>query len=154
MSLNVFQRLGALGCLVGLIGFLTGSKFLLSQPFPFCYLILCIPIPFVYYSKFSIALRGIVTRMSASILQLSNVPAFNDGNVPEALSVRLQFAAVDKRPADVTVVRQRQRVNHTEENKVRTLNLKTTTCTAIQNVCSSCLHIVQKQFRQNVYTRQ
>ena len=79
---------------------------------------------------------------------------FNDGNVPKALSIRLQFAAVDKCPADVTVVRQRQRVNHTEENKVRPFDLKTTKRTATQNVCSSCLHIVQKQFRQNVYTRQ
>ena len=49
---------------------------------------------------------------------------FNDGNVPKALSIRLQFAAVDKCPADVTVVRQRQRVNHTEENKVRPLRLQ------------------------------
>ena len=61
-----------------------------------------------------------------SIGPTGNVP-LDGGNVPEALSVRLHLAALGKRPADVTVARQWQHVNHTEENKVRPLDLKTTT---------------------------
>ena len=60
-----------------------------------------------------------------SIGPTGNVP-LDGGNVPEALSVRLHLAALGKRPADVTVARQWQHVNHTEENKVRPLDLKTT----------------------------
>ena len=58
-----------------------------------------------------------------SIGPTGNVP-LDGGNVPEALSVRLHLAALGKRPADVTVARQWQHVNHTEENKVRPFDLK------------------------------
>ena len=81
VNLNVFKRIGALGSLVGLIGYLFGTRLLKNQVFAFFYIFLCIPIPFVLYSKFSIMLRGIVTRLTASILQIMQIPAINDANV-------------------------------------------------------------------------
>lgn len=80
-SWSVFERIGMVGCLVGFIGFIFGTKFIRSQIFPFLYLILAIPIPFVIYSKISLGLRGIVTTISASFLQIIGVPAYNDGNL-------------------------------------------------------------------------
>ena len=80
-SWSIFERIGALGCLIGLVGYLFGGKLIRLQAFPLFYLILAIPIPFVIYGKISRGLRGVVTSLSASILQVVKIPAYNQGNV-------------------------------------------------------------------------
>ena len=80
-SWSIFERIGAVGCLIGLAGYLFGIKIIRRQAFPLFYLILAIPIPFVIYGKISRALRGVVTSLSASILHVVNIPAYNEGNV-------------------------------------------------------------------------
>ena len=80
-SWSIFERIGTVGCLIGLVGYLFGSKLIRIQAFPLFYLILAIPIPFVIYGKISRALRGIVTSLSASILHVIKIPAYNQGNV-------------------------------------------------------------------------
>ena len=80
-SWNIFQRIGLVGVFIGLVGFIFGTKFITSQFFPLFYLIFAIPIPFVVYGKISRFLRGMVTTISASILQVMNIPAYNEGNI-------------------------------------------------------------------------
>ena len=80
-SWSIFERIGAVGCIIGLCGYLLGLKFLRDQAFPLFYLALAIPIPFVIYGKISRMLRGIVTSLSASLLHLLDIPAYNQGNV-------------------------------------------------------------------------
>ena len=76
------------------------------------------------------------------------------GNVPEALSIRLQFAAVDECPADVTVARQWQHVNHTEENKVRPLDLQVNNIEIDFTSIRLRVYVVRYEFWLNVYVCQ
>lgn len=78
---SIFQRLGMVGCSIGLTAFLLGSELLRRHPFPFLFLFLSIPVPYVYYLKISLALRAFATALSAGILHGAGVPVMDEGNL-------------------------------------------------------------------------
>ncbi len=89
---NVFERLGLWGALVGSVWFLFGTKFLFARPFPYFYLLFCIPPPFVVLSPLRLALKTFATQLSSDVLVLMGIPAIAEGNVLALSDCRLEVA--------------------------------------------------------------
>jgi len=81
MAINTLERIGMFGCAIGLVTFLLGHDLIRRQPFPFLFLLLSIPVPYVIYLKISLAFRGFATQLSAGLLHASGVPVINEGNI-------------------------------------------------------------------------
>lgn len=88
-SLNLFMRVGAVGTFLGIAAILFGWRLLRQQAFPVFFFLFAIPVPFVVYSSIALEMRGLVTDLSASVLQLFGVTAVNDGNVLQVADIRL-----------------------------------------------------------------
>ena len=88
-SFNIFMRVGAVGTFLGIAAVLFGWKLLRRQVFPVFFLMFAIPVPFVVYSSIALEMRGLVTDLSASVLQMLGIAAVNDGNVLQVADVRL-----------------------------------------------------------------
>jgi exosortase len=82
-TLNVFQRLGTVGSVIGLAATFCGPRLLRRHPFPFAFLILALPIPYVIYTQISLVLKGLVTKLAASFLYHIGIPAIDRGNIIE-----------------------------------------------------------------------
>ena len=78
---RVVERLALWGAIVGSLWFLLGARFLLARPFPYFYLLLCIPPPFFILSPVRLALKSFATRLSCDALVRMGIPAIPEGNV-------------------------------------------------------------------------
>ena len=78
---NLFQRVGMWGALIGAIWYALGSPILLRRPFPFLFLLLCIPPPFFILEGVRLSLKNFATQISSSILMFLGYPANTEGNI-------------------------------------------------------------------------
>lgn len=89
---RIVERLAVWGAVVGSLWFLFGARFLLARPFPYFYLLLCIPPPFFILSPVRLALKTFATRLSSDVLVLIGIPALPEGNVLTIGEARLEVA--------------------------------------------------------------
>lgn len=89
---HIIERLALWGVVVGSLWFLFGTRFLLARPFPYFYLLLCIPPPFFILSPVRLELKNFATRLSSDALVLMGIPAVPEGNVLAIGECRLEVA--------------------------------------------------------------
>ncbi len=89
---NTIERLAVWGVIVGSLWFLFGAIFLRSRPFPYFYLLLCIPPPFFILSPVRLALKNFATRLASDALVLIGIPARPEGNILAIAEHRLEVA--------------------------------------------------------------
>jgi len=78
---NILQRLAIWGTAVGALWFVLGPAIFRSQPFPFLYLLMAIPLPFFLISPLRIALKSFATRLSADALSFLGYSAQSQGSI-------------------------------------------------------------------------
>ena len=89
---NVIERIGLWVSLVAGVWFVFGSKLIVAKPFPFFYLLLAIPPPFVIFDSLRLELQRIATRISGDVLRLSGFDVIVRGNVLQVESELLEVA--------------------------------------------------------------
>ena len=89
---NLVERVGIWGTLVGAVAFLFGRSLLRAKAFPFLFLLLCIPPPFILVAPLRLSLKGLATRMSADLLASLGYAAMPEGNVLAIGTERLEVA--------------------------------------------------------------
>lgn len=89
---RIIERLTMWGALVGSVWLLYGGRVVWSRPFPYLYLLLCIPPPFFLLNPVRLALKNFATRLSADALIVLGVPATPEGNVLAIGECRLEVA--------------------------------------------------------------
>lgn len=89
---RVFERLGMWGVVVGSVWFLLGTRFIFKRPFPYFYLLLSIPPPFIVMAPVRLVLKNFATRLSSDALVLLGIPAMPEGNILAVGESRLEVA--------------------------------------------------------------
>ncbi len=91
-AIHSVERLALWMSIVGAVWFATGRAFMRAHPFPFFFLLFCIPPPNPILEPVRIGLKSIATSLSAELLLRTGVPAFPEGNVLLLGSVQLEVA--------------------------------------------------------------
>ncbi len=91
-SLNFPQRAGLYGAFIGSVGFVLGWGVIRAAPFPFLYLLFCLPPPAVLLRPLRLELKSMATRTSAETLLALDVPAMPRANVIDIGSRSLEVA--------------------------------------------------------------
>jgi exosortase len=89
---RIIERLAVWGAIVSSLWFLFGARFLRTRPFPYFYLLLCIPPPFFLLSPVRLALKSFATRLASDALVLLGFPARPEGNILAIAEIRLEVA--------------------------------------------------------------
>lgn len=89
---NVIERIGLWGTLVAGVWFAFGSKLIRAKPFPFFYLLLAIPPPFLMFDSLRLQLQSVATRASGDLLHLMEYDVVVRGNLVQVNEELLEVA--------------------------------------------------------------
>jgi exosortase len=90
--INTLQRLATWTILVSAVWFALGPAILRAKPFPFLFLLLCIPPHYSLLSSFRRVLKGFATRLAADTLSLAGYEASPQGNILVVEAHQLEVA--------------------------------------------------------------
>ncbi len=86
------MRFSMLLVLAGVLLFVFGIGFFKAILFPFCYLILMIPIPYIIYDAIAFPLKVFVSKYSVDFLGFVGILALREGNIIHLADITLEVA--------------------------------------------------------------